>query len=280
MPSDIIIDTISRFMPTTSQAWEVRGILNHEDRILPFGNDSKIIGRIFEIIIEPILKKAAEELNYEFGAAEQQTIYPDFWFKNPDNKRLIGIDIKSTYRKIMSNGTLAPFNFTLGAYSSFLRNGTKNIHGNYADYDAHYVIGFLYSRTVKPTDTITELANSSNIVCPYSNVEYFIQEKYKIGGQSKGSGNTNNISTFKSNNIEDFRSGYSYFTSLGKEAFENYWKSYPLYQDSKETKESLYHNLETYFQWLNQNGQIEYARELQLRYNDWKSNIGASHSIT
>ena len=42
----------------------VFGILDNSSNILTLGTDSKIIGRIFEMITEPILKKIARNHNY------------------------------------------------------------------------------------------------------------------------------------------------------------------------------------------------------------------------
>lgn len=276
---DHIIDTIAKYMPPNQESWEVLGLLNRRHEVLAFGSDSKIIGRVFEIIMKPVLAQAAEELGFELGESEQQTVYPDFWFKKP-NGRLVGIDVKSTYRKYKRNGQLLPFNFTLGAYSSFMRNGTKNIFGNYSDYDSHYIIGFLYSRNDNATSGTTTLDNAGSILTAYTDVEFFIQEKYKIGGQKKGSGNTNNIATFKSNSIEDFQNGYSYFTDLGEEVFNHYWEHYPLYTDPATTKAALYTDLESYFEWLKNNGSEERGGELMRIYNDWLKEIGTPNSIS
>lgn len=37
---------------------------------------------------------------------------------------------------------------------------------------------------------------------PYKDVEVFVQEKYKISGDKPGSGNTENIGSFKTNRME------------------------------------------------------------------------------
>ena len=142
-----VIDTIYQELPTNADAWKVLGFLNQNNNIMAFGSDSKIIGRLFEVVITPYLKKVAKKLNCTLGESTRQTVYPDFWLKQT-NGRLIAIDIKSTYRKITKKGEVSKFNFTLGAYSSFLRNGTKNIHDSYANYDFHIIIGFVYMKMV------------------------------------------------------------------------------------------------------------------------------------
>ena len=277
--NDAIIEAITKYMPHDQKTWEILGLLNRRHEVLAYGSDSKIIGRIFEIVIEPVLSKAAEELGYELGVSEQQTVYPDFWFRKP-NGHYVGIDVKSTYRKYKRDGSLSSFNFTLGAYSSFMRNGTKNIYKNYSDYDSQYIIGFLYSRNHNATRGTTALVDADSIISEYNSVEYFIQEKYKIGGQKKGSGNTNNIATFKSNNLEDFKNGLGYFSYLGEDVFNDYWKHYPLYTDSATTKASLYTDLEQYFEWLKNNGDEQHGTNLMRIYNEWLIKIGTPNSIS
>ncbi|USJ86152.1 type II restriction endonuclease [Lactiplantibacillus pentosus] len=68
-----------------------------------------------------------------------------------------------------------------------------------------------------------------------------------MAAKKRGSGNTNNIGTLTTTNINDFIEGNGYFAALGKDAFEDYWRHYPLYTDNAATKKSLYTNLEEYF---------------------------------
>ena len=53
---------------------------------------------------------------------------------------------------------------------------------------------------------------------------FFVQQKFKIAGRTPGSGNTTNIGSISSNNIEDFKSGQRGFTS--KSEFEQFWRKY------------------------------------------------------
>ena len=165
-----------------------------------------------------------------FKTNEIQNTYPDFTIHTNDNKR-IALDIKTTYRSYNKNNTLQSMAFTLGAYGSFLRNNTKNIVYPYDTYSGHYVIGFVYDRI--PDED-----------CPYSNVQYFIQEKHKIAGDKPGSGNTENIGSIKTTNFLDFVHGTGPFSKLGIEVFEDYWRNYPKYR----SKEKSYTNLNEYFQ--------------------------------
>jgi hypothetical protein len=103
--------------------------------------------------------------------------------------------------------------------------GKKGILYPYKEYANHWVIGFLYDRNpaCKFTD-IKSIIEASQLEAPYSNIEFFIQEKFKIAGKQTGSGNTTNIGSIKSNDIESFRQGKGPFTTV--EEFEVFWKNY------------------------------------------------------
>ena len=267
--TDQIISTINKHLPSDEKDWILLGFINQEKQIYTFGNDSKIIGRLFEVLVTNILETAAAELEYTLGESKVQTVYPDFYFIKPDGKK-IAIDIKTTYRK--SDG--AKYRFTGGSYTSFMRNGTKNIYGNYSDYDKHYILGIVYTREADPTKGTVSVKNLCSIKPAYKNVEFFIQEKFRICGDSKGSGNTDNIGTISSNKLDPFIYGAGPFSYLGKDIFHDYWTHYPKYKDSDTTKNSLYTNLPGYIEWLAKKDpqkadliKIEYNKYL----NDYKN---------
>lgn len=70
-----------------------------------------------------------------------------------------------------------------------------------------------------------------------------------MAGTAKGSGNTDNIGTFKSKKIKDFQEGNGPFSILGDDLFHIYWKNFPKYKDSSEVKERLFNNLQTFTKW-------------------------------
>ncbi|EOH85272.1 hypothetical protein UAS_02174 [Enterococcus asini ATCC 700915] len=259
MCDDIFIKTIIEKLPKIDDknAWDLLGFVNEKKEVFPFGNDSKIIGRLFEVIVYPYLLEVAEELGYKLFESKKQTVYPDFYFLKPDKKR-IALDIKTTYRQFDKQGQIKEFNFTAGSFTSYLRNGTKNIDGNYSDYDKHYILGFLYSRNEGESIRKVNLESEdiSSIVPAYKDVEYFVQEKYKVAGTSKGSGNTDNIGTFKSKIIKDFQDGNGPFSKLGNDLFHIYWENFPKYKDSQEVKDKLFNNLETFTEWGKETKQL------------------------
>lgn len=227
--------------------WEVVGFYAPDGSIYPFGTDTKVLSTVFEALCAPIIKAIADEFGYSIKGADQ-TIYPDFTLTPPSGKPpRIAIDVKTTYRKRKKSGEMGAFGFTLGSYTSYLRSdgAGKNITYPYEQYGDHWVIGFLYSRLEGVSAKVYgESADAGKVMCPYTDVEYFIQDKYKIAGEKPGSGNTTNIGSFQSSNIQDFRSGVGPFCECGKEICDDYWRHY-----QEKAKDRRYTTLKEYQAW-------------------------------
>lgn len=240
-------------------SFSVLGAIDEESKIHTFGTDSKIIGRVFEMFTQPVIEKVAEELGYDVNTPTSQNTYPDFILipkseANQDNSlKKIAIDVKTTYRK----NDKSQIRLTLGSYCSYMRNNTKNIEGRYTDYIKHYVIGFVYRRNDKAQESrVFEYNNRGQIIPPYNDVQYFVQEKYKIAGDKPGSGNTENIGTFPTTDINLLKAGKGPFATLGSDVFDLYWKYYPRYRD--QTKN--YQTLPEFKIWLSQQDNLKALR--------------------
>jgi hypothetical protein len=207
--------------------WDLVGVLAKNSKVYTLSYDSKILSGIFEILIEPLILKIVANFDLELKKGVQNQ-YPEFTLIDPKKtNEKIAIDVKSTYRHYTSNGKLKPFSFTLGSYRSYLQDpkGKKGILFPYHEYAEHWVIGFVYDRNPECTNTeIKDVIEAINLQSPYSNIEYFVQEKHKIAGKVRGSGNTTNISSIKSNDINDFKNGNGPFKT--KEEFENFWRDF------------------------------------------------------
>jgi len=207
--------------------WQLVGVLVNDQKVYTLSYDSKILSGLFEIFCEPIVRSIAKKNNLVVEKAKQNQ-YPDFTLlSDSTSNNKIAIEVKSTYRQLRSDGTIKTFGFTLGSYRSFLRDktGKKGILYPYRDYKEHWVIGFLYTRNPKCDKVeIKQIIEASNLESPFTNIEFFVQEKYKIAGKTAGSGNTTNIGSIKSNSIEDFNSGNGSFET--HKDFENYWRNY------------------------------------------------------
>ena len=227
----------------------VWGIIDTNDYIHTLGTDSKIIGRIFEMLTQPVLKRIAERHGMKLTTPAAQTRYPDFiMMTDANSKEKIAIDVKTTYLK-KDNSKIS---FTLGSYASYIRDNTKNIEYEYSDYTKHYVIGFVYRRNDEAQESdMIHYNDRESIKKPYTDVQYFIQEKYKIAGDKPGSGNTENIGSFSTKSLEDLKRGRGPFSELGVDVFDIYWKYYPEYR----SQDKNYTSLPEFSIWFNEQDQ-------------------------
>ena len=199
------------------------GIIDRRGRVYPLGTDTKVLSTVFEIIARQAVADYARQANLLLIDSNKQNYYPDFTLAvNRDDSKKLAIDVKTTYK----NNADDDFGFTLGSYTSFLRNGTKNIMFSFNQYSEHWIIGFVYRRVAVATDTAgrqyaaTDLAE---IPAPFTDVEVFMQEKWRIAGDRPGSGNTTNIGSIRGK-LNDFQQGNGVFDSEAE--FLAYWRGY------------------------------------------------------
>ncbi len=231
-------------------SFEITGLLTPEDLIYTFGTDTKVLSTVFEMLVEPFLKEIASESGFELYIPDKQNFYPDFTLmRNQYDSAKIAVDVKTTYRRFSRGKRTWSAKFTLGGFNSFIRNGSKNIAFPYASYSKHYVIGFIYTRKTDSETKVIKIEQRSSAPSCYSDVAWFIQEKYKISGETPGSGNTENIGSITGHSVDDFDRGDGPFSEYGEEVFHDYWRNYPKYRNSKKG----YSNLSEYFKWRKSN---------------------------
>ncbi|MHC9388267.1 type II restriction endonuclease [Clostridioides difficile] len=253
--------------------WDVKGLLRDENTIITLGSDSKLIGRIFELITYQLLEEICKDNDYILEPSQSQTVYPDYTLikKDANKEKLsdkIAVDIKTTYRQYKKDGSIKKIGFTLGAYGSFIRDGKKNIAYLFKEYNKHYVICFIYDRNNNATEgKMVDIEKLDDLEVPYSNVTVFAQEKYLIVGDKPGSGNTENIGSFKTDNIGDLINGNGPFGYLGENVYLDYWKNYPRHRE----KHKVYTCLTEYFKWLEQQGKC--TNSLKERYEEWENSL-------
>lgn len=237
------IDLFYRKVEELAIDWNIKGLIASEEKVYAIGNDSKLLGRIFEIISAPAIKAIADEHGYIVKIPDKQNTYPDFTLmRSEDDDQKIAIDIKTTYK--LGNRKL---NFTLGSFTSFLRNDTKNIQYPYSSYKEHYVIGFIYRRNTEAEEgSIVTYKELDSLITPYVDVDFFVRKKKDINGQKKGSGNTDNMSSIVCRNVNEFKEFNGPFSNLPEKLYLHYWRNYSKYTESPKD----YINLDEYFDWL------------------------------
>lgn len=210
--------------------------------------DTKVISKIIELMLFPLISKFAVEKGYKIVLSEYQNHYPDITFIASDGMK-IALDLKSTYR----TGTKSAHGFTLGAFTGYFRqrNSKKNITFPYEHYDAHFVLGIIYSRCKETIDEsyIYKIDDLQNIISVVKDFSFLLQEKWKIASDRPGSGNTKNIGSVRS--IKALIDGKGPFAAYSEKIFDDYWMNY-LTEDMARAIDSNvpYKNLNDYWKWL------------------------------
>lgn len=232
---------------TENGEWIVKGFIDVYRNIYTISIDTKIISKIIELTLFPVLARFAHKHNYQLILSEHQNHYPDMTFIGVDGEQ-IAVDVKSTYRisDTRVNG------LTLGAFTGYFRQrtSTKNIRFPYSSYSAHLVLGIVYSRSDDAIDEqrIYRLDELEQIASVVRDFRFFVAEKWQIASDQPGSGNTKNIGSVKT--IDELLSGGGPFASLGVALFDDYWQNY-LTADMARAIDSAvpYRNLNEYWQW-------------------------------
>lgn len=227
-----------------SLAYKIQGVLADNNKIYPLGTDTKVISSIFELVSRPLIYEIAKEHGLQVREPKAQNVYPDFTLMIDEvDTRKIAVDVKTTYRE----GNESKVRFTLGSYTSFIREKTKakNIEFPYDQYAEHWIIGYIYKRksSEETPAHIYDIKDINKIPIPFEEVQVFVQEKWRIAGHSAGSGNTTNIGSILGT-IADFEVGHGTFSS--EQEFLDYWRNYGR---TAQERESLYNNLEGYRDW-------------------------------
>lgn len=237
---------------TPAGDWSVKGFINIAKNIYTISIDTKVISKVIELMIFPVIQKFAKENDYEMIFSAEQNHYPDITFVTKD-KRKIALDLKSTYRKnheVVSG-------FTLGAFTGYFRyrDSRKNITFPYQEYDRHYILGVIYTQQHNRIEesrvyTIDDLENILSVIKEF---DFIVQEKYRIARDLPGSGNTKNIGS--SVKINELKEGNGQFSTLGVKVFDDYWMNYMTLEmaRSAKLKSPPYSNLKEYLKYRNIN---------------------------
>jgi hypothetical protein len=210
-----------KVIETEKRDWTVKGFADINSNLYTISTDTKVVSKILEIQLFPILQKFAEENKMKIMLAQKQNQYPDCTFIFKDGEKY-ALDIKSTYR--ISKESVK--GFTLGAYTGYFRNrdSEKNILFPYVNYSKHFVLGIIYSRSKQKVDEreILSISNIDKAQSVIGEFEFLVQEKYKLASKNTGSGNTKNIGSIK--NIDNLKNGKGEFKT--EDEFDKYWTKY------------------------------------------------------
>ena len=217
---------------SSGQEWTVKGFIDIKKKIYTISSDTKIVSKILEIHLFPLLNIFAEQNGYDLELASCQNYYPDLTFILKEDKNIkFAVDLKTTYRDEKNdefcNG------FTLGSHGEYFKDRTssKNIQYPYEQYLGHFCLGVIYSRGDISRDEelkVYEFTELEKIRSVIKNFIFFAEEKWKIASDKGGSGNTANIGSIRC--IEDLINGNGVFASAGEDIFDNYWQNFNVLQ--------------------------------------------------
>ena len=239
-------------LSTPSGDWSVKGFIDVAKNIYTISADTKVVSKIIELMMFPIIKKFARENNYQMVLSSEQNHYPDVTFITNDKKR-IALDLKSTYRKNHE----AVSGFTLGAFTGYFRfrDSRKNVTFPYNQYDRHFILGVIYTQQQDLIDEnrVYSIDDLEDILSVVKDFDFVVQEKYKIAKDRPGSGNTKNIGSCV--NISELKDGKGPFSNLGTKVFDDYWMNYMTIEMARNAKlkKPPYTNLKEYLKYRNIN---------------------------
>lgn len=240
-------DAFQGAIATETGEWVVKGFIDVYKNIYTISVDTKVVSKIVELMLFPLIARFAEERGYRMVLSEHQNHYPDITFIDQDGT-MIALDVKSTYRTSATtvNG------FTLGAFTGYFRDrhSHKNTTFPYAAYTAHVVLGVIYSRADAAIDErrVYKLDELLDIISVARDFRFLVQEKWRIAGDGPGSGNTKNIGSALS--LRALCEGNGPFAPYGEKVFDDYWMNY-LTADMARAIDSPvpFRNLREYLKW-------------------------------
>lgn len=222
-------DALQERVSTETGDWTVKGFIDIYERIYTISIDTKVLSKVLELLMFPVIVRFAEEQGYDFVLARAQNHYPDISLISKSDERICyAIDIKTTYRTGPDkNGNMRVSGMTLGTFGGYFRTRDYPVSSTFAynRYTRHYVLGVIYSRVTNIDErqvySIDDLKNIPSVV---RNFDFFFQEKYRIASDQPGSGNTKNIGSTRY--LDRLMNGTGVFAKLGVEVFDDYWMNY------------------------------------------------------
>jgi len=243
-------ENFRKVLATPSGDWTVKGFIDIAKNIYTISVDTKVVSKIIELMMFPVLQKFAKENNFKMIFSAEQNHYPDVTFVTKD-KQKIALDLKSTYRK--ENGDVS--GFTLGAFTGYFRfrDSNKNITFPYKEYSKHYILGIIYTQQAELIDEnkVYAINDLEKILSVVKDFDFIVQEKYRIAKDRPGSGNTKNIGSCVK--ISELKEGTGPFSKLGVKIFDDFWINYMTLEMARSArlKKPPYTNLVEYLKYRN-----------------------------
>jgi hypothetical protein len=223
------MDVLQEQVSTENGDWTVKGFIDVYRRIYTISIDTKVLSKVLELLMFPVLMRFAEEQGYRIILAKAQNQYPDLSLMSlTDENTCFAVDVKTTYRiHDPKSETLRVSGMTLGTFGGYFRTRDRPMSSTFAynRYRKHYVLGIIYSRAEGIDERQVYNINDLSIIPSVAHdFQFLLQEKYRIASDRPGSGNTKNIGS--TTYLDRLLNGTGVFAKLGIEVFDDYWMNY------------------------------------------------------
>lgn len=254
-----LFDELYQRVATENGEWTVKGFIDIYQQIYTISLDTKVLSKVLELLLFPVIARFADTHGYQMVLARQQNQYPDLSLISPDGL-YYALDIKTTYRRGMDREGRARVNgMTLGTFGGYFRVRDRAVISTfpYNHYAKHYVLGVVYTpaqgideRRVYPIDQLAQIPSVA------TDFQFFLHEKYRIAADRAGSGNTRNIGSTVF--LDRLINGTGVFAELGIDVFDDYWMNYRTRAMAREEglAQPPYSNLREYQQFKQRGAQI------------------------
>lgn len=241
-------ESFAAAVATNEGDWIIKGFIDVYQRIYTISVDTKIVSKVLELLLFPMFVEFGKLHGLGIELSPHQNFYPDLTFVDNKTGNRFAVDIKSTYRMDDANVN----GMTLGAFTGYFRNrkSRKNTLYPYGEYQGHFVLGVIYSKSINAIDERKqyELKDIKKIPSVIKDFQFFAQPKYRIAASRPGSGNTKNIGSVA--RIDHLLNGSGVFAKLGEEVYDDYWMFYLTKDMAKALDiERPYTNLKTYLEY-------------------------------
>jgi hypothetical protein len=222
-------DELQERVSTENGDWTVKGFIDVYKRIYTISIDTKVLSKVLELLMLPVISRFANDYGYQLVLAKAQNQYPDISLISQENENdCIAIDVKTTYRtQHDKTGLMRVSGMTLGTFGGYFRIRDRPVSSTlaYNRYKRHYVLGAVYTRVHGIDERrVYNIAELNDIPSVVRDFQFFLQEKYLIASDAPGSGNTKNIGSTRY--LERLINGTGVFAKLGIEVFDDYWMNY------------------------------------------------------
>lgn len=222
-------DALRERIVAQNGGWTVKGFIDVYQRIYTISLDTKVLSKVIELLMLPVIVDFAREHYFQVVLAQAQNHYPDIsLISTVDPTQCFALDIKTTYRiGADKNNQMRVNGMTLGTFGGYFRTRERPVSSTFAynRYLRHYVLGVVYSRVdgfdERAVYDINELEDIPSVAPDF---EIFLHEKYRIASDHPGSGNTKNIGSTVY--LRRLIAGTGVFAKLGVEVFDDYWLNY------------------------------------------------------